>query len=152
MMTKRRPRKSKRAPVPLNIVEHDRVRAALLARLVTSTPWAEELVGAIDRGEVDLFVSDSGHLKADFQKVEKALRRAGAYPPGGIMTLMHHCPRCDHWTPCGYVEKGLDDQCEECAVSEAPSWLWSQWPASPSANAIQRARILGVRLKQGRLG
>lgn len=151
VVTKRKPKKQKRSPVKLNASEHARVRQLLCARMTCSATWAEVVIGAIDRGEVELFITDQGVLKADFAKVEKVLRRAGAYPPGGLLTLMRKCPTCGRWTPATAHQKGLDDQCEDCHINETPQHIWSQWPASPSAHAIQMAGILGVRIREGRM-
>jgi hypothetical protein len=150
-MVRKRPRRSKRAPVQLTIAEHERVRALLTARLVCSAAWAEEVIRAIDAGEVDLFVTDSGVLKADFAKVEKVLRRHGAYPPGGLLTLMRRCPTCGRWTPATGHQKGLDDPCEDCHVNAAPDHVWSQWPSSPFAVAMAHIRACKLKVRQGRL-
>lgn len=150
-MVARKPRKPKRSPIQLAVAERERIRQMLTARMVCSSPWADEILTAINRGEVDIFVTDQGYVKADFSKLEKVLRRAGAYPPGGLLTIMRRCPTCKRWTPATAHQKGLDDQCEDCHINEQPQHVWTQWPSSPSAHAIQMAGILGVRIRQGRM-
>lgn len=150
VVTQRKPRKPKRAPVKLTIAEHERVRAMLTARMVCSSAWAEKIVAAIDAGEVDVFVTDTGLLKADFSKLEKVLRRAGAYPPGGLMTLMRRCPTCKRWTPATGHAKGLDDPCEDCHINAQPAHVWMHWPSSPFGVAMNAIRAGRLRVREGR--
>jgi hypothetical protein len=57
-------------------------------RVVCSEPWGEHCIGEVVHGRV---------ARKDDQA--KELRRKGVYPPGGLMTGMVRCCRCQHWTP-----------------------------------------------------
>lgn len=149
-MVRNRPRKPKRSPVKLTIAEHERVRALLTARLACSSDWAEVAICAIDAGKVDLFVTDQGELKADFGKVEKSLRRANVYPPGGLLTIMRKCPTCGRWTPATGHQKGLDEPCEDCHINEQPAHVWMHWPSSPFGMAMAHIRACKLRVREGR--
>src|SRR5687768_4605956 len=86
------PKPKGKAPKPIKLdATQGRLLSNRLYRVVCSYGWEGDCKALIRDGLVK--------YRADQDGTELELRKAAAYPPGGLLTLMHRCCRCRRWHP-----------------------------------------------------
>jgi|GEM_PF-6440380 len=104
-------------PIPTFIVAKFRRK---LRRVVPSEPWEDAAVSWLLR------LLEAGKLKlpqrAGSFNAAAIAERGQFFPPGGYLTKMRRCLRCELWSPPQYIRDvgDLAGCCEDCVASAMP--------------------------------